>query len=50
MEAMETANVALSGNVGMNWDEASSEQCAVRCADITSDVCLDVARILSDAL
>lgn len=50
VEAMETANVVLSGNVGMNWDEASSEQCAVRCAAITSNVCLDVARILSDAL
>ena len=48
VEAMETANVALSGNVGVNWDEASSEECAVRCAGITGNVRMTVVRILSD--
>lgn len=30
MEAVETANVAQSGNVGGNWDETNSEQCAAQ--------------------
>lgn len=49
VEAMETANVALSGNGGVTWDEANSEQCAIRCADITNKS-LNNVRILNDAL
>lgn len=47
VEAMETANVALSGNGGVIWDKASSEQCVVRCGGTTNKR-PDVVRILCE--
>lgn len=48
VEAEETANVAVSGDVGVTPDEANTEPWAVRCAGITNKS-LNV-RILNDAL
>ena len=49
VEAMETANVALSPNGGVNRDEASSQHCVVRCPRITNKSC-GVVRILHSVL
>ncbi len=49
VEAMETAIVALSGNGGVTWDEANSNQSAIRYAGITNKS-LNNVRILNDAL
>lgn len=45
VEATETANVALSGDVGVIWDQANTERWAVRCAGIANKS-LHAVRIL----